>query len=304
MRMRGTAVAVLALAALSCFPGGAWAKAGDDRPPVRQWIDVELQGSNGYTIHLSVNPRRHLVLQVEKEGFLAEYMTRDLLPETDRVKAKLRGLGVISLRFHPRGSVRHPSLPRCEKWRPTVQPGVVRGTIKFVGERNYTRVKAREAEAAVEEPKKWTCRYGSPFEFNPREREWTSKFSARGEGFFFLARRYRPGLLKSGPVIFFVEQGEAFEAASGQAPLTIYRQLKLPAPAAAFDDSHPEHLTVSPPAPFSGTGALARTPESVFTWKGDLSIQFPGLDPIPLTEPSYGFDYCLREVGCFEQQVD
>lgn len=304
MRFRGAAVAMLALAVLFCCSGSTGAKVGHDRPPTRRWIDVELEGSNGYAIHLSVNPRRHLVLQVEKEGFLAEYMTRDLLPETARVKAKLRGLGTISLRFHPRGSVRHPSLPGCEEWRPTVQPGVVRGTIKFVGERNYTRVKARDAEAAIEEPRRWTCRYGSPFELNPREREWTSKFTARGEGFFFLARRYRPGLLKSGPVIFFVEQGEAFETASGQAPLTIYRQLKVPARATAFDDSHPEHLTISPPAPFSGTGALDRTPESVFTWKGDLSVQFPGLDPILLAEPNYGFDYCLREVGCFEQHVE
>ncbi len=299
MRFRQAAVAALALAALSCPPGSAWAKAGHDRP-AKQWIDVELEGSNGYTIHLSVNPRRHLVLQVSKGGFAAEYMTRDLLPETDRVKAKLLGLGTISLRFHPRGSVRHPTLPGCGGRRPTVQPGVVRGTIKFVAERDYTRVKVREAEAS----RGWTCRHGVRFEVNPREREWTSKFSARGEGVFFLARRYRPGLIAGGPVIFFVEVGETFETASGRVPLTIYRQLKIPAPALSFDDAHPEHLVVSPPAPFSGSAALDRTPESVFTWEGDLSVQFPGLDPIPLTEPSYGFDYCLREVGCLRQDVD
>jgi len=298
--MRGTAVAMLALGALFCFPGGAWGKAGQDRPPATQWLDVELEGSNGYAIHLSVNPRRHLVLQVSKGDYAAEYMTRDLLPETDRVKAKLRGLGTISIRFHPRGPVRHPSIPGCGKSRLTVQPGVVRGTIKFVGERDYTRVKVREAEASTG----WTCRQGVRFEVDPGEREWTSKFSARGEGFLFLVRRYRPRLLENGPVIFFVEQGEAFEAASGRVGLTIYRQLKIPAPASSFDDARPEHLTVSPPAPFSGTAALDRTPESVFTWKGDLSVQFPGIDPIPLTEPSYGFDYCLRDVGCIRQDVD
>jgi hypothetical protein len=303
MRLLGATVAMLVLAAF-CLAGSAWAKAGHDQPPAKQWIDVELDGSNDYAIHLSVNPRRHLVLQVSKEGFAAEYMTRDVLPEADRVKAKLRGMGVISLRFHPRGPVRHPSIPGCGKWRPTVQPGVVRGTIKFVGERNYTRVKEHRAEASIEEPRNWTCRYGSPFEFDPREGEWTSKFSATGEGFFFLARRYRPGLLKGSPVIFFVEEGEAFETASGRAPLTIYRQLKVPAHTATFDDAHPEHLVVAPPAPFSGTATLDRTPESVFTWEGDLAVRFPGLEPIPLTEPNYGFDYCLREVGCFKQHVD
>jgi hypothetical protein len=48
--MRQTAVAVLALAAFSCFPGSAGAKVGHGRPPVEQWIDIELEGSNGYSI--------------------------------------------------------------------------------------------------------------------------------------------------------------------------------------------------------------------------------------------------------------
>lgn len=304
MRMRQAAVAVLALAALSCFPGGAGAKVGHGRPPAKQWIDFELEGSNGYSIHVSVNPRRHLILQVTKEGFAAEYMTRDVLADTDRVKAKLLGLGTISVRFHPRGSVRHPLLPGCGRKRPTVQPGVVRGTIRFAGEREYTKVKVREAEAAIEEPVRWFCRYGVKFEPNPREREWVSKFSAGVLGVSFLARKYRPGMIEGGQVLYWAETGEAFETASGRVPLTIYRHLRVPAPASTFRDARPEHLTVSPPPPFSGTGALARTPESVFTWGGDLSVQFPGLDPIPLAGPSFESGYCLRESGCFRQHAD
>jgi len=296
--MRQAAVAVLALLALSCLPGNAWAKVGRGRPPAKQWIDIELEGSNGYSIHLSVNPRRHLILQVTNEGFSAEYMTRDVFADADRVKAKLLGLGKISVRFHPRGPVRHPSLPGCGRKRPTVQPGVVRGTISFVGEREYTQVKVREAEAAVEEPMSWRCRYGVRFEPKPREREWVSKFSAEEEGAYFLARKYRPGVIEGGQVLYLAETGEAFETASGQVPLTIYRHLSVPALASTFRDTHPEHLTVSPPPPFSGTGTLTRTPESVFTWGGDLSVQFPGLDPIPLAGPSFESEYCLRGSGC------
>jgi hypothetical protein len=304
MSLRQAAVAVLALAALSCFPGSAGAKVGHGRPPARQWLDIELEGSDGYSIHVSVNPRRHLILQVTKEEFSAEYMTRDTLADADRVKAKLLGLGTISVQFHPRGRLRHPSLPGCEGKRPTVQPGVVRGTIKFVGERKYTQVRVREAEAAIEEPTSWFCRYGVKFEPNPRGDEWVSKFSASGEGVYLLARKYRPGMIEGGRVLYFVETGEAFETASGRVPLTIYRHVMVPAPASTFRDAHPEYLTVSPPPPFSGSGALARTPESVFTWEGDLSVQFPGLDPIPLAGPGFEFDYCLRETGCFRQYVD
>jgi hypothetical protein len=303
MRMHRAAVVVLALVALSCLFGSAGARVRYGPPPAKQWIDIELEGSNGYSIHISVNPRRHLVLLVTKEGFSAEYMTRDVLADTDRVKAKLLGLGTISVRFHPRGAVRHPSLPGCARERPTVQPGLVRGTIKFVGEREYTEVRVREAEAAIEEPKSWTCRYGVKFEPNPREREWVSKFSASGDGIYFLARKYRPDVIEDGQVLYLAERGEAFETPSGHVPLTIYRHITASAPASTFRDARFEHLTISPPPPFSGTGSLARTPESVFTWEGDLAVQFPGLDPIPLAGPSSQPGYCLRESGCVRQDV-
>jgi hypothetical protein len=300
MRLRRAGVAVLALAALSCSPGSAGAKARHGPPPVNQWMDIELRGSNGYSIQISVNPRRHLILRATKERFSAEYLTRDVLADADRVSAKLLGLGRILVRFHPRGPVRHPSPPGCRGERPRVQAGVVRGTIRFVGERGYTQVRVREAKAAIEEPKSRFCRYRATFEPNPRERDWVSKFEAVGEGVDFIARKYRPGVIEGGEALYFVETGEAFETASGRRlPLTIYRQLLVAAGASTFRDARPEHLTVSPPPPFSGTGTLARTAESVFTWRGDLSVQFPGLDPIPLAGPSFfGSDYCLRKSGC------
>ncbi|MGN6275571.1 MAG: hypothetical protein ACTHNP_06540 [Solirubrobacterales bacterium] len=314
MRVRQAAAAAFALAALVCFPAGAGARVGHYQPPAQRWIDFELESSNGYSIHVSVNPRRHLVMRVTKKGqttaetFTAEYMTRDALAGAGRVKAGLLGRGSISVRFHPRGPVRHPLVPRCGRKRPRVQPGVVRGTIKFTGEGGYTQVEAREADAAIEEPALWYCRYGSDFEPHPGEGEWISKFSAWGEGAYLLARRYRPGAIEGGQVLYLAEAREALESTSGSAPrpvtLNVYRRLTIPAPASTFDDAHPEHLTVAPPPPFSGTAALARTPESVFTWEGDLSVQFPGLGPTPLAGPGFESSYCLREAGCFEQNLE
>jgi hypothetical protein len=302
--MRQVAGAVLALAALACFPASAAAKVGHGRQPAKQWIDIELDGSNGYSIHISVNPRRHLIVEVAKEGFSAEYMTRDVLVRTDRVKAKLRGLGEIAVRFSPRGTVRHPSLPGCGQKRAMVQPGEVRGTIEFVGEREYTQVRVHKAEAAIEEPPVWFCRYGAKFEPNLRQREWVSKFSAGDQGVYFLARKYSPGVIEGGEVLYLAEVGEAFDAAPGRVPLTIYRHINAPAPASTFGDAHFEHLTVVPPQPFSGSGSLVRTSESVFTWEGNLSVQFPGLDPIPLAGPGFEPQYCLRGSGCVRQDGD
>jgi hypothetical protein len=275
MRMRRVSVVLLVLAALSCLPESAGAAAGPSPPPARQWLDIDLEGSDGYSIHLSVNPRQHLILQLSKGEFTAEYMTRDLDADADRAKAKLRGLGTIAVRFRPRGRVRHPSLPECGEGRPTVQPGIVRGTIRFVGEREYTRVAAHEAEAAIEDPVRWDCRFGSRSEWDPRRLDWISKLSANVEGVYFLARRYRPGVVEGGRVLYLAETGEAFRTKSGRPPLTIWRRVKVPAPLSTFRDAHPERLVAAPPPPFSGTAAIARTPESVFTWDGDLSVQFP-----------------------------
>jgi len=304
MRVGRVAAAVLVVVVFACF-GGSAAAAAKGRAPER-WLDMYLQGSDGYSVHISSGPSGHLNLKVSKGWFSATYVTRDQLPAPDRVKAQLRGMGTVSVRFHPRGPVRQPMTPYCSKrQRPTLQPGLVRGTIRFSGERDYFQVEADEAKASMEVPKKWNCRYAEKdVEFDPSERDWVSKFTATGDGVFFLARRYQPGALPTGDALYFTETGELFKKTPDLPWLLIWREIKVPAPASTFQDAHPEHLTISPPPPFSGTGSLVRTPESVFTWRGDLALQFPGLDPIPLAGSTFEPGYCLREWGCIDQHLD
>lgn len=311
MRLRLAAVAPLALAILACCPAGAGAGGRGDADSNKKLIRIELEGSNDYSVSIVSSPRQLLTMLVTKEGvegapsFATEYLTRDILPSPDRVKAKLPGLGSIAVSFHPRGRVRHPSPPGCDGPLPTVQPGVVRGTIRFVGESDYTRVEAHRAEAEIEAPKGWRCRPGADLEVERvRGRaEWTSKLSAHILGTYFIARKYKPGVLEGGPVLFLAETGVALETASGRVAYVVYRRATVTAPLSAFRDARPERIVVSPPPPFTGTGTFFRTPESVFAWRGDLAIQFPGVDPEPLTGPDFEPDYCLREVGCVRQHV-
>lgn len=305
MRMGWVAIVLLAVSVFACLAGSTDAEARG-RHPVERWLDMDLQGSDGYSVHIRSGPLGHLSVQVSKEWFSATYTTEDELAAVDRIKARLPGLGTVSVRFHPRGPGRHPTVPYCKKkQRPTVQFGLVRGTIRFAGERDYVRVEADEARAWTEELRKWNCRYAErDLEFDPRERDWVSKFTASGAGVFFLARRYKPGALPTGDVLYFAETGELFRKAPGVPWLLIYREIKVPAQASTFQDAHFEHLRISPPFPFSGTGSLTRTPESVFTWRGDLALQFPGLDPILLAGPDFAPGYCLRESGCISQDID
>lgn len=302
MRLRRIAAAALAMVALVCLPASAGAKARPSGPPVRKVTRFELEGSNGYSILVVTNRRQRLMLKAEKEGFVTEYWTRDTIASPDRMKAQLPGLGSISVRFHPRGSVRHPSPPECEKPFPTVQPGVVRGTIKFVGEREYTRVEAHEAKAESEEPTSWPCSF-APYEEPsvPGGDEWDSKLITSAPGVELLSRKYQPGVIEGGEALYHVETGEVV----GTDPfLLVYRSAMVTAPASTFQDARPEHTTISPPAPFTGTGRLVRTPESVFTWTGDLAVQFPGIDPVPLAGPRFEIDYCLRRQGCIRQHLE
>ncbi|HEX5527793.1 MAG TPA: hypothetical protein VFX44_11445 [Solirubrobacterales bacterium] len=310
MRRRGAAASALALVALACLPASAGANGGSGtsilrRPPIIRTTRFELQGSNGYSILIASGSRQHVMVKTTSEGeeLVTEYVTRDLLAAPDRVRAKLPGLIAISVRFYPRGPLRHPSPPGCKGRRPAVQHGVVRGTIRFIGERGYTRVEAHEANAEIEEATSWRCSAAAaqPEPPPPTHETWTSKFSAQREGVYLLVRKYPPGAIEGGEVLYSADAGEIV---SMQPKLFIYRHATIAAPASTFADAHPERLAVSPPAPFAGTGRLSRTPESVFTWEGDLTVQFPGIDPVPLAGPGFGSDYCIREVGCIQQSFD
>jgi hypothetical protein len=300
--MRWRRAAVAALLALVCLAAGADASSASLLRGGRS-IRVELQGSNGYSVLIVSHGKRYLVVTTKNEVFTTEYATRDALVSADRLKATLPGRGSIAVRFHPRGPAhRLPAFAGCDGPAPTLRRGVVRGAIEFAGERRYTQVEAREAPAEIEEWTKQRCRGGGNSEWPGRNlADWTSKLWANRLGVEFIVRKYRPGLLAGDDrVVFSVETAEA---ASEWAAMVVYRRVKVPSPASAFVDAHPERMTFSPPPPFTGTATFARTPESVFAWEGDLSVLFPGMDPLPLAGPEFELGYCRREVGCVRQRI-
>ncbi|HEU4739960.1 MAG TPA: hypothetical protein VFS54_12895 [Solirubrobacterales bacterium] len=311
MRLRPAAVVALTLAFLACSPAGAGAAGRDDGDSNKKLLRIELEGSNGYTVSIVSSARQRVTVLATQEGvegapsYAAEYLVQDTQPSPDRIKAKVPGLGSIAVSFQPRGRVRHPTPPGCKGRPPTVQPGVVRGTIKFVGESDYTRVEAQRAEAEIEEPRGWRCHPGAKLEVERirRNAEWTSKLGARTLGTYFIARKYEPGVIEEGQVLFLAETGVRFETAAGRTAYIVYRRATVTAPVSAFRDARPERIVISPPPPFTGTATFFRTPESVFAWRGDLAIQFPGVDPEPLAGPEFEPDYCLREVGCIRQHL-
>lgn len=299
MRLRLAVAAVLLLAIFSCLPDSAGADSFLYWLPAGRSLTAEFKGSNGYRIHIFSLDRGTVLLRTQKGGISTDYVVGNAFVGADRMRAKLPGLGSISLRFHPSGAVRHPAAPgNCEGPRETVREGVARGTIRFVGEREYTQAERHEVRAESVEWEKLRCRFRT---HKRGARNWVGRFLAsewEGGPTGFTATKYRPGVVKGGRVVF-----DARTFPSSKGPLTVYRRATVVAPASTFrvpePDTYPEHVILSPPPPFAGTGTFARTPESTFTWEGDLSIQFPGIDPIPLTGPSFEPRYCAMR-GCAE----
>lgn len=298
LRVRLAAVVVLSIVGSACLPAGAGADAHHYLLPAGHVTFIELAGSNGYGIQIYANQRRLVTVVATKEAVSTRYEVRGARVGADRVQARFSGLGVVSVRFFQRGPARHVhAFGNCDGPRPTVRRGVVRGTIKFTGEEGCTQVDTDTARAETEEWPRQHCRYGHG---GPGRllRSQTNEFAAFKPGTYFTATKFRPGTLEGGDVLYDMT------AASSRGRVQIFRRATVTAPASTFQipepGTYPEHVILSPPAPFAGTGTFSRNPESVFVWEGDLSVQFPGIGPISLTGTSFDTRYCALR-GCIDQ---
>ena len=182
--------------------------------------------------------------------------------------------------------------------------GRIIGRIRFDGERKYTSVSMTRAKAEVETWPRLRCRFLEPDGRHRRQR-WTATFGAFAESLpsiEFTAKRYarrlRPPLRQ---VDFTVYSGSRSHG------IFILRSARVTADNSTFavpdPKKAPENVIFRPPPPFRGTARFQRTPESVFSWEGDLSIQFPGIDPLPLTGERFAIDYCAQ-LGCVNREGD
>jgi len=262
-----------------------------------------LQGSNGYRVNVSASHRHRVTVTVRKGGLTSEYSVRGAMSGKYGANARLPGLGRVRFRFVPSGREGHiPAPPWCEGPAGRVIFGFVQGRIRFTGEGGYTGVSVQRAKAVVETWPKRRCRYleeggegGS--------KAWMATFHAfdGGSSVHFAFGRYKKNLRpRSKQVVFEVD------ASFFRRSVVIFHSVFVAADVSSFvlqdPEAAPENFTVTPPPPFSGTATFQRTPESVFSWEGDLSIQFPGTAPIALAGPSFYTNYCALR-GCLNQDA-
>lgn len=304
--MSGRAVAFVALlGGLLLLP--ATASAGPNHYSLDPGFTthVELRGTNGYRVNLYANNRRLVTIKVRKEGIVTEYQTRGARRGDYGAAADFPGLGRVSFQFKANGR-HHRTVPPpwCEGPDGLALEGRILGRIRFDGEEKYTSVDVGRAKAEVETWPRLRCRYLEP-DGRRKRQQWTATFGAYAEtppSIEFTAKRYRQQLRPaSRQVVFNVFSG------AREHGIFVFRSARVVADNSTFavqdPKQTPENVVLRPPSPFSGTGSFQRTPESTFSWEGDLSIQFPGIDPLPLTGERFAIDYCAQ-LGCVQREGD
>ncbi|HET8955721.1 MAG TPA: hypothetical protein VFN18_08700 [Solirubrobacterales bacterium] len=265
---------------------------------------VELPASNGYQASLWSGYRGAVGIKVSKDGVTTEYRTKGARYGKYGAIAKFSGFGQVRLRFIPNGKERHVSPPPwCDGPAGVMLDGRVVGQIRFVGEEQYTSIAAMRAKAEVETWPRMRCRILEP-DRRHRPRKWTANFFAFNEAqpnIIFSVKRYSKRLRPASRQVAFGVYTGSFEDG-----VVIYRSARVVADNSTFvvpdPKATPENVVFRPPPPFSGTASFQRTPESVFTWEGDLTVQFPGIEPLALTGPRFYVDYCAQR-GCAHQSV-
>lgn len=307
MRRRSAVVAMALMAAGTLLPAsGAFAHSvGHYVTRPNRALRFRVRGTHGFSIGVSQASRRHFEVTVRRGPVRVEYVAEG--PRThpeNQLRGRIGRLGNFNVRFTPKGKVRKvPPYSFCTGPNRTIQRGTVHGTIRFRGERGYTRALARRASAEVETTPSLRCRVGEPGH-SKHPPQYTATLSVEGEsgspGSFFEALRFAPDSPHHANRTFY--EASAYET---RGSIRINRQIRLSAPAPTFAlpnfTTAPENAVVAPPAPFTGSGTFARTPESTFTWTGDLAVGFPGIDPVPLAGAALRLHYCALR-SCIDQE--
>lgn len=250
-------------------------------------LEFTLPASHGYRITVSADPGGGLhsvQLIAESRSGTAEYLVSGTVTSTKLV-ASFGKLGRISVRFRPSGVTRSVRIAKsCLKERPPLvssRLGSFRGTIVFHGEHGFTRVAASHARGGVGDPltntakKKPQCEHHESAAEKRRELEAVSLDGAPSNSTVAFTAFPAP---KGSAYAFLAYAAER----AGKMFIARYAGVGGGAEDFVFDDALTT-ATVTPPAPFSGTGNFRRNPDGAVEWSGDLAISLPGLGQVKLT---------------------
>ncbi|HKZ13722.1 MAG TPA: hypothetical protein VJL81_07750 [Solirubrobacterales bacterium] len=262
-----------------------------------------VSGTDGYRVHFSEwarNHRHRFKVAVDGHHATVTYEVPAGRDPADGIAANLGRRGRFGLRLVKTGKPKDLAYQDwCEGPHGHWQRGYLSGIGRFRGENGYTEVHFRRVRVIFESWPSFRCHYaegGGGGE--PRRAQVFAHRRSVGFGAVLASRHAAPADRR---VLFRAWMGDS----AGR--LRIAREVRVPATESSFSfpggPKLPEEVTVEPPSPFAGTATFSRTPESTFSWSGDLSVEFPGTRPIRLAGPSFGAGVCDAD-RCVRQEPE
>jgi hypothetical protein len=294
-RWPGALAAGLAAAALLVAPSQAGAKPGYFVFPKYHETALAVGGTHGFTISIS-RSSGWVTLHASSDEGAAVYLVRPRRSSRNGIRARFPGVGRIAVRFHPSGPpvrTKAPFFPGCRGGGEIEQPGTFTGTIRFRGERDFTRVAARRARGLVQHSFREVCK-------GPTGHEKPDGFS----GYLLEALKRSPGRLVSFSATRFSIFGELDDevhflanTAERRASMRIARIASVTAGTESFVVADPTarstSASVAPPAPFGGTAEFRLAPDGRPELDGTLSVDLPGAPAVELAGPSFSPQLCI-----------
>jgi hypothetical protein len=270
--MRHRVLIAAALVGTAALPSTA-AAAGS--PGFKQ-SNLTLEATNGYTLLVSGSAGSKSLLMMATKGrggtgATVSYSVTGSV-STTRLKGSFGPVGEVDVEFEPRRTtVRSIGKPCKASRKQATTTGVWRGTIRFKGERGYSKVTAKSAKGAVITYPPMTCT--SP----PKVRNVYLTATSGGSGSQALSVSRRGTTTHFGAGI-----GET------RGKVTINRSVSVGSGTFSYDSGLTSATVATEAGPFSGRGRYTETGGNTGTFTGDLSVAFPGLaGRVPLAGPTF-----------------
>jgi hypothetical protein len=307
---RAATLVLLAAAMVSLSAGPAVAAAGQIDLSRTDYTAFEVRADNGLAAMVEVIGNR-VSLRVGTHSQFNDYQVRGAV-SGKTVRARFGKLGHLAVRFQPTRTlpVERPAggcggvgAQNDAGIVPQTELGVFSGHFHFAGERGYVHVDVSRARGEVINPIHFDCSDPPP----------TIRHSSRrtldetGPGVDGLDRESESGhvavLRAESPHRAFlaIAVGHPEKKAAAYffggvrerlGPVRIFRFAAAKAPFSTFAFDHKAGTaTVTPPAPFTGSGSFQRNADGSASWTGALEAPLLGIDPVTLTGP--GFDPVL-----------
>jgi hypothetical protein len=293
--LTGRLLACAALLLSLALPAGAAAKPGYFAVPAYRSAELSMHGSNGYLIRIYRQQPGSLSVLASKGKRTVNYFIPHVGGSTERIRARLPGVGRLALHFHRRStSRRRERWPGCTGGARSIQKGVFTGTIRLHGERSYTAVSLHRAGGEVVSVEREVCKRSD----GGHERSSDATFLAAGSrtpaGLLDLFSFEFPGLPDGAA---FVSFNAALDHHRGRMQIQngVSAFSEDPADFRVEGGRHPSSATITPPAPFTGSATFSRQPDGSIAWSGDLEVELPGVGPVVLTGPGFEPQLCVGD---------